>query len=232
MPRTIKNDVNMGLYENQVGSLNPANGGSFGSFFKKVGKTLSHVGKEVGKTALSTATDLAKKSASYAIQHPELVAIALSGTGIHDRLFDKEFEREMKKHQKSGGSMDGGSLKAIATRVFAKTKKLASKHLDKTINDIKNKVQPDIDNIKKQVTKKVVDFADDKYNHLKGKIHKTLGTTDMEPQEDAMGSGVSGGKRKLSPKMIQRNALVKKLMREHGMKLTEASRHIKEHGLM
>lgn len=46
------------------------------------------------------------------------------------------------------------------------------------------------------------------------------------------GAGLSGGKRALSERQIKRNALVKKLMAEKGMKLGEASRYIKEHDLV
>jgi hypothetical protein len=235
MPRTIKNDVNKGLYDLSVGSLNPEmQAGSFKSFFRKLGKTAKSVASDVGKTALNTAVDVAKQGVSTAIQHPELVAEALSGTGLHDRMFEKELDKELNKHTKSGGSMvDGGSLKSIARQAFQKSKKLASKQLDKTITDIKNKVQPDIDNIKASVSKKATDFADDKYNQLKGKIQKTLGTTDTPSQSDEQtASGLSGGKRKISAKMQKRNLLVKKIMKEKGMKMVEASKYIKAHNLL
>jgi hypothetical protein len=243
MPRAPKNDVNKGLYLTQVGTYadnspvqggSMEQGGSFKSFFRKLGKTVKGVASDIGNTALSAATDVAKQGVTTAIQNPDLVATALSGTGLHDRLFDKELDRELNKHEKSGGSLSGGSLKSIARQAFQKSKRAASKEINKQINNIKAKVQPDIDNIKSQVSKKVTDFTDDKYNQLKGKINKTLGTTDIPSQAEQTASGVSGGKKKrvLSDRMRKRNELVKQLMKKHNIKMTEASKMIKQKGLM
>lgn len=54
---------------------------------------------------------------------------------------------------------------------------------------------------------------------------------------DAVGYGTTGGKkakkpRKLSDKQRKRNALVRQLMKEHGMSLPQASKYIKENGLI
>lgn len=47
-----------------------------------------------------------------------------------------------------------------------------------------------------------------------------------------MGAGKGAGKGGASAKMKKRNALIKKLMKQHGLTLPEASRKIKEDGLM
>ena len=49
---------------------------------------------------------------------------------------------------------------------------------------------------------------------------------------DAIKKGKGKGKRKISPKMKKRNELIKKLMKEEGMKLGEASKYIKDNGLL
>jgi len=46
-----------------------------------------------------------------------------------------------------------------------------------------------------------------------------------------VGLGMSGGKRKVSPKMKRRGAMVKSLMRSHGMTLPQASAYIKASGM-
>jgi hypothetical protein len=89
------------------------------------------------------------------------------------------------------------------------------------------------------VVKKATDFADSKYNQatnyldsnynsLKDKIENTLGVPASEP----VGSGKMKKKRQPSAKMLKRNALVKAVMKKHGVSMIEASKLIKQHNLM
>jgi hypothetical protein len=137
--KTLMNNVTDGFYENQVGSLSNE-GGSIGSFFKHLGKSIKHgvtdIGKDVGHTLLNQAKDTVTNGVNFAIQNPALATTALLGTGLHDRLFEKHLMMELKKHEKNGGGLSGGSFLKIAKRAFDKSKQIAQKELSNQVQNI------------------------------------------------------------------------------------------------
>ncbi len=67
----------------------------------------------------------------------------------------------------------------------------------------------------------------------RGRPRKLMAPSPMAPEHAMTGAGVATKKkRKLTDRMKKRNDLVRRLMREEGMTLPDASRYIKEHNLL
>jgi hypothetical protein len=80
-------------------------------------------------------------------------------------------------------------------------------------------------------------FGNDALNQAKSKLIDKLQSSLPSSLEEGVTLGAESGaglkkKRKVSPKMAKRHALVRKLMKEHHMSLPEASAYIKHHGLI
>jgi gas vesicle protein len=239
------NDVNYGYYGNHVGSFsNPQpEGGSVGSFFKHLGRKIKkgatnigndiksvavNQGKQFGNELLNQGKNALSSAIQTGLQHPELATMALTGAGIglHDRLFEMELDKQLKKHKLGSGIVGGFNFKKMAKDAFNKSKRIASNELNKQISNVKTRVQPDLENLKNKLVRKATDYADSNYSHLKNKIENSLGVSSSEPV------GAGRKKRKPSEKMLKRNALIKTLMHRHGLTMIEASKMIKQKGLM
>jgi hypothetical protein len=245
MVRVPINNVNEGRYlVSDADNYDEMHGGSVGSFFKHLGRSIKKVGNEavsdVGSFARSTANDIARNGVNQAknylssavksgintiAQHPELATTALLAAAgnpnddMHERLFLHHLAKKIQTHEKKGGSLSGGSILKLAKSAFNTAKKKviaeAKPHLERAKHSAIELGQDLYDKGKK----KAIKFADEKLSQLKDKV-------------DSLGSGVSGGKRKVTEKMRKRNELVKKIMREKGLKMIDASKYIKAHGLM
>jgi hypothetical protein len=80
-------------------------------------------------------------------------------------------------------------------------------------------------------------FGNDALNQTKSTVIDRLQSSLPSTLEEGAILGAERGaglkkKRKVSPKMAKRHALVRKLMKEHHMSLPEASKYIKEHNLV
>jgi hypothetical protein len=212
-----------------------------GSFARNTANDLARTGVNQAKNYLSSAV---KSGINTIAQHPELATTALlAATGnphddTHERLFLHHLAKKIQTHEKKGGSLSGGSILKLAKSAFnTATKKviaqakpqlerakhsaielghdLYDKGKQKSIQFVDDKVKPQLERAMHSAIElgqelhdkgktKAIKFADNKVSQLKDKV-------------ESLGSGVSGGKRKVTEKTKKRNELVKKIMREKGL---------------
>jgi hypothetical protein len=111
----------------------------------------------------------------------------------------------------------------------------AFKHVGHVLQPIAKSVGNEVKNVAKNVANKSINAAKNELGQqLMNSGSKLLPSLESAAPELAEGALVAAGKKKrrVSPKMAKRRALVKKLMKEKHLTLPQASSYIKQHNLI
>jgi hypothetical protein len=114
----------------------------------------------------------------------------------------------------------GGSLKSVG-RSFKKGLKSVGKVVMPIAKDVGKTVIREATPIVKDIASK----------YTRDQLAKFLTKEALPVAEETAPLLLAAGRRQVSDKMKRRAMLVKKIMREHGMSLPEASRYVKEQGM-
>ena len=208
-------------------------------WLKSVGKAASNV----GKAALHTAENVGSKVASNLVEDAIMGAVAAGvPSGGKKVAAHKKFSRAVKKGAKSVGKQiakSGTKAAKDAAKKVAKSdavkaakeegKKAATKVANKADAAAARTVKKGLERATETGEKSVARLerdADRKIERAATKVEKKLGVSSMGKAEAAPTEGgrkVDGRKR--------RAMIVKKVMKEKGLSLADASKHVKKHGL-
>ena len=223
-------------------------GGKFNliNSIKNVGHTL---GKPLEKVTKPLGVGINPFDAGYALGHDVIspyIVDPIRGRGLKPRKFD--FVKSVREVEPAGGKLKMPKALTKAGKSVSKTlhkvgsqlgnhalqkgSQYAIKHGTKFINDaFDNMDEGGALKLPKIKLPKIPSSVSHAFSSIGSKIGDEVLSHGTDLAMDAMlAAGLKRPKRKRAPS--QRNMLISQLMKEHGMSLGQASRHIKENGLM
>lgn len=235
----------------EMASLDGRGVPSGGNFLKKLGKSVGHlagdVAKDVGSTmvkdALYTAPLLLLGGAEGQAEAPKRGRGRPRKTGGNLKSVAKKVGRAVKKVAKSkavkkGAKALGKELKDIVEPSAKRVKQAGKERLKQEVEGAVKKVEDKAMDIVQKLEKKPMEGAG---KRGRGRPKKDLVRSAIDDIEDLgyiikskskSGAGVpSGGAVKKVDGRKKRAEIVKKVMREKGLKMTDASKYVKQHGL-
>ena len=183
-------------------------GGNFFNAFKNSFKSVAALAKKIAPVVLPIMADLGKKKFGGGFNFGKfLTKIGKTGVGKEATRIGKPLVRKARKAIKEHAPKATAAMKKVADKIIDNPEKTGS-----ILEEAIEKTKPLIRKGKKELKSAIKENAPKATAYLKNKADRGI--------KKAVGGGRAA-----------RAELVKKIMKEKGMKMIEASKYVKEHGL-